>query len=64
MKDRSRFIIIVYFAIVVLLTVGYVKDIVKFCQCDFKPSYKAEVVYGVGIVTGLGCVFGWCDFGS
>lgn len=48
----------------VFLLVGYVKNIVKLCQCDFEPKYKAEILYGVGTVTGLGVIFGWIDFGK
>jgi len=35
--------------------------IVKFISCDFKESYKAEVVYGVAMVTGLGAVVGYLN---
>lgn len=43
---------------------GYIKGVVKLCQCDFEPSYKAEVIYGIGTVTGLGVILGWIDFGK
>lgn len=48
----------------ILLLVGYVKNIVKLTKCDFEPTYKAEVLHGVGVVTGLGAIFGWIDFGK
>ena len=38
--------------------------IVKFVKCDFEPSYKAEIVYGVSAVSGLGGIIGWFDFGK
>ena len=42
------------------LSVGYVMNVVKFCQCDFKESYKAEIIRGVGMVAmPVGGVMGW-----
>lgn len=37
-------------ALAVLPVIGYVTNIVKLCQCDFKTPYKAELVRGVGVV--------------
>lgn len=56
-KESIAFIVMVL--ITILLFVGYVRGIVKFVQCDFKAPYKAEVIYGVGMVTGLNAVIGW-----
>jgi hypothetical protein len=44
--------------------IGEVTCIVKFFRCDFKESYKAEMVYAVGACTGLGAVIGYMDFGK
>lgn len=52
---------IVMFLIVILLFVGYVRGIVRFVQCDFKAPYKAEVIYGVGAITGLNVIIGWIN---
>jgi len=60
MKKLSIITLIIY---VVMIT-GYIKGVVKLCQCDFEPSYKAEVIYGIGTVTGLGVILGWIDFGK
>lgn len=57
-------IFIIYILLVILGFVGYIKNIVHLCQCDFKESYKAEVLYGIGTFTGLGAVLGWFDFGK
>ena len=47
----------------VVLT-GWVKSIIKLTECDFEPSYKAEVVYMVGsIVPPVGAVVGWLEVG-
>jgi len=43
---------------------GWFMNIYKFCSCDFEPSYKAEIVHGVGIVTPIGCITGWMDLGK
>ena len=48
--------------VMVFLLVSWVGNIIHFANCDFKPSYKAEVIYGVGIVTGI--PFCWWDFGK
>lgn len=56
----SIFIIIIYIAALV----GEVLCIVKFFQCDFKESYKAEIIYGFSAITGIGAVTGWMDFGE
>jgi hypothetical protein len=41
--------------------IGYVWNIVRFVSCDFEAPYKAEVLYGAGIVTGLGVVIGYIN---
>lgn len=56
---KSDISFIVMALITILLFVGYVRGVVKFVQCDFKAPYKAEVIYGVGIITGLNAVIGW-----
>lgn len=43
---------------------GYGRCIYKFCKCDFESSYKAEVIYGVGVFTGLGVVIGYFNIGK
>jgi hypothetical protein len=57
---KSFILIALYF----LLISGWVLGLVRFCKCDFEPSYKAEVIYGLGIVTGLNSILGWIDFGK
>ena len=48
----------------IILIVGQLMCIYKFFRCDFEPSYKAEIIYGVSLITGLGCVTGYMDFGK
>lgn len=64
MKKGFNVLIITYAIIGVLGLTGWVKGVIKLCSCDFEPSYKAEVIYGIGSVTGLGAVIGWIDFGK
>jgi len=52
---------LIYFAILVTLIVGEVMCIVKFIRSDFEPSYKRELVYGIGVVTGFGAIIGYLD---
>lgn len=52
-------LILIWLLVVVGLGAGYVRGVVKIVHCDFKAPYKAEVLYGVGICTGLGAVIGW-----
>jgi hypothetical protein len=46
---------------IVLFTIGYVRCVVKFINCDFKEPYKAEIIYGVGTASGLGAIIGWIN---
>jgi len=55
---------IIVLAVFLTAAVGEIKCIIKFVQCDFKESYKAEAIYGIGIVTGAGVVIGYMDFGT
>jgi hypothetical protein len=47
----------------ILAIAGYIQNIVHLIQCDFEPSYKAEILYGIGACTGLGALLGWFNFG-
>lgn len=64
MKNKLIALIALQIALPILLIVGYVKCVVKLCQCDFEPSHKAEVIYSVGTLTGLGCIVGYIDCGK
>lgn len=61
MKKSFGVASVVMLLIYVALIVGYIKDIVKLVKCDFEAPYKAEVIYGVGAVTGLGAIIGYID---
>lgn len=52
---------LLYISLIIAALVGEVKCLIKFIDCDFEPSYKAEVIYGLSLVTGLGCIVGYVD---
>lgn len=51
----------VWLVLWLFMVIGYVKCIVHLCHTDFKAPYKAEILYGVGVCSGLGGVIGWFD---
>lgn len=60
MKASLIFVIVLW----ALAIIGEISCIVRFFKCDFKESYKAEIIYGVSAVSGLGCIVGYMDFGK
>ena len=49
--DLGTIVVIVVVVILCALpAVGYIKNIVKLCQCDFASPVKAEVIRGIGVV--------------
>ncbi|MCP5006647.1 MAG: hypothetical protein GY941_22300 [Planctomycetes bacterium] len=53
-------IIILVWLVVLVGVIGWCMNIVKLTQCDFKPSYKTEIVRGIGIpVPIVGAVYGF-----
>lgn len=45
--------------IIVLMVVGWVKNVVKLSNCDFDAPYKCEIIHGVGVIPMVGVVTGW-----
>ena len=50
-------------AILLVVGAGWVKNIIKLSNCDFQAPYKAEVIYGIGLIPPVGMVTGWLDVG-
>ena len=50
--------------IVVVAGTGWVKNLVKLSNCDFKTPYKAEVIHAAGLIPPVGMVTGWLDVGK
>ena len=56
---------VIWFTIVLFCVYGWVNNVVKLANCDFEPSYKAEVIHGVGIlIPPVGFVVGYMDLGK
>jgi hypothetical protein len=45
----GKFIVITIIVAIAIVS-GYVSNIVKLTGCDFKPSYKCEIIRGVGVL--------------
>jgi len=41
--------------------IGEVKCIIKAIDCNWEPVGKAEIVYTVASLTGLGCIVGYIN---
>jgi hypothetical protein len=52
---------IVTIALVLLPLIGEVLCIYKAVKCNWEPVGKAEMVYTVSAITGLGCIVGYID---
>jgi len=42
----------------------WMQNLYKFSQCDFEPNYKAEAMYGMGIVLPTFLATAFMDFGK
>ena len=60
----GSFILLV--VVILLGAYGYVRCVVKFCECDFsnQTSWKPEIVYGIGTFTLLGVGIGYLELGK
>jgi hypothetical protein len=59
-KHMKKLIVFNYLLAIAILF-GYCRCAYQFCTSDFKPSYKREIVYGVGVCTGLGAIVGYIN---
>jgi hypothetical protein len=50
--------------IVIVVGIGWVKNVIKLANCDFEAPYKAEVGHTVGLIPPVGMVTGWLDMGK
>lgn len=55
---------IVYLMIIVVVGVGWAKNLIKLTECDFEVPYKCEVIHTLGIIPPVGMVTGWLDLGE
>lgn len=64
MKRQKGSVLILPIIIVLVVGVGWVKNLIKLTECDFEPPYKAEVIHALGIIPLVGMVTGWLDLGK
>lgn len=62
MNMKTLFIVAI--VLIVVIGTGWVKNIIKLSDCDFKEPYKAEVIHGLGLIPPIGMVTGWMDIGK
>ena len=57
----AAYIVIVFLTIVCAVGIGWCLNIYKLTQLDFEAPYKAEIIRGLSIPTGIGGIVGWID---
>ncbi len=50
--------------LIILILVGWVKNIIKLSDCDFEAPYTAEIIHTLGLIPPVGMVTGWIDVGT
>ena len=50
--------------ILIIMIVGWSKNIVKLSECDFEAPYKCEVIHGIGVIPFIGAGTGWLNVGK
>jgi len=50
--------------ILIVVGIGWVKNILKLTKCDFEVPYRTEIVRCVGILPPVGAIVGWMDIGE
>ena len=56
--------VILGFVLVFGAPIGYVKNIIKFTQCDFEKPLAEEVIRAYGFIPPVGAIIGWIDLGE
>jgi len=56
--------VIIYLAIMVFAGISWVKNALNLVGCDFEPSYKAEIIYAIGVFSPTCVVSAWLDLGD
>ena len=54
--------LIVLVLILLVVGVGWIKNVVKLSELDFESPYQAEVLRTIGIIPPIGAVFGYLTF--
>ena len=66
MKYQKGFISIqlIVLVLIIVMSIGWVKNIIKLSNCDFEAPYKAEVIHAIGLIPPVGMVTGWLNVGK
>lgn len=64
MKITFERTFIAYSLIILILSTGWVKNIIKLSNCDFNAPYKAEIIHSLGIIPPVGMITGWLNVGK
>lgn len=54
-------VMIMYICVPLLVIYGYVMNFVYFVGLDFNEPYKAEIIRGIGVLSGVGAIVGYID---
>lgn len=61
-KDITGFFVLIYIVIMLIGGIGWCMNVYKLIKCDFKPSYKAEIIRGVScFVFPAGAIAGYIN---
>jgi hypothetical protein len=64
MSQTLKDMMLVYLIIIIIVGIGWVKNIIKLTECDFEAPYKAEIIHGIGLIPPVGMVTGWLNVGK
>lgn len=57
----TEIITIIWLIFMGIGAISWPVNVYKLCQCDFKPSYKAEVIYTLGVFTPSCVITAWMN---
>lgn len=57
-------LVVILVMMILIIGIGWVKNLIKLTECDFKPPFKAELIHTAGLFPLIGMVTGWIDCGN
>lgn len=64
MRTIVNFMGLLVVAFWLFVAVSWCVNLYKLTQCDFEPSYKAEILHVAGLIPVVSLVTAWADFGK
>lgn len=58
---KNNIAVVIWLLLFIVSSYGWVLCVIKLTRTDFEKPYKAEILYGVGTLTGTGAIIGWLD---